>query len=32
VGVCCINMDGGTPDANVWAMFRAAADFSAQTA
>lgn len=27
VGVCCINMDGQTPDENVAAMFRAAADF-----
>ncbi|HSB13784.1 MAG TPA: uroporphyrinogen decarboxylase family protein [Bryobacteraceae bacterium] len=27
VGVCCINMDYGTPDANVLAMFRAAAEF-----
>lgn len=26
VGVCCINMDGETPDENVQAMFRAAAD------
>jgi hypothetical protein len=32
VGVCCINMDGDTPDANVKAMFRAAADFSAKVA
>jgi len=31
VGVCCINMDGGTPDANVRAMFQAAADFGAET-
>jgi hypothetical protein len=30
VGVCCINMDGGTPDGNVRAMFRAAADFGAR--
>jgi hypothetical protein len=30
VGVCCINMDGGTADANVRAMFQAAADFGAQ--
>jgi len=29
VGVCCINMDGGTPDANVRAMFQAAADYRA---
>ena len=28
VGVCCINMDGATPDANVRAMFQAAADWS----
>jgi hypothetical protein len=29
VGVCCINMDGKTPDANVKAMFQAVADFEA---
>jgi hypothetical protein len=28
VGVCCINMDGGSPDANVRAMFQAARDFA----
>ncbi len=28
VGVCCINMDAATPDANVKAMFRAARDYS----
>ena len=28
VGVCCINMDYGTPDENVRAMFRAVEDFS----
>jgi hypothetical protein len=32
VGVCCINMDGDTPDANVRAMFRAATDFNAKMA
>ena len=21
VGLCCINMDAGTPDDNIWAMF-----------
>ena len=30
VGVCCINMDGGTPDDNVKAMYQAAADFGAR--
>ena len=30
VGVCCINMDGQTPDRNVKAMFRAAADYEAR--
>jgi len=29
VGVCCINMDGMTPDGNVRAMFQAASDFEA---
>ena len=29
VGVCCINMDGLTPDRNVKAMFQAASDFEA---
>ncbi|MDE3166789.1 MAG: hypothetical protein KGN36_13370, partial [Acidobacteriota bacterium] len=29
VGVCCINMDGATPDANVKALFAAAAAFRA---
>lgn len=28
VGVCCINMDAGTPDGNVKAMFRAARDYA----
>ncbi len=28
VGVCCINMDYGTPDENVRAMFQAAQDFA----
>ncbi|MFN7993560.1 MAG: hypothetical protein U0Q18_08165 [Bryobacteraceae bacterium] len=28
VGLCCINMDRETPDANVHALMRAAADFS----
>lgn len=28
VGVCCINMDAATPDANVKAMFHAAGDYS----
>ncbi|MFB3825605.1 MAG: hypothetical protein ACE15B_02505 [Bryobacteraceae bacterium] len=28
VGVCCINMDAATPDANVKAMFAAARDYS----
>lgn len=27
VGVCCINMDGQTPDVNVKAMFQAVSDF-----
>ena len=31
VGVCCINMDGLTPDRNVKAMFQAASDFEAAT-
>lgn len=31
-GVCSINMDGQTPDANVKALFQAALDFEAQTA
>ena len=30
VGVCCINMDGLTPDLNVKAMFRAVSDFEAE--
>jgi hypothetical protein len=30
VGMCCINMDAETPDANVRAMFQAARDFEAQ--
>jgi hypothetical protein len=29
VGVCCINMDGKTPDGNVKAIFQAVADFEA---
>ena len=29
VGVCCINMDGMTPDGNVKAMFEAVSDFEA---
>jgi hypothetical protein len=29
-GVCCINMDGDTPDRNVRAMFQAAADYEAE--
>ena len=29
VGVCCINMDGMTPDGNVKAIFQAVADFEA---
>lgn len=29
IGLCCINMDQETPDANVRALFRAAADFQA---
>ncbi len=28
VGVCCINMDAATPDANVKALFHAARDYS----
>jgi len=28
VGVCCINMDYGTPDQNIMAMFQAVRDFS----
>ncbi len=32
VGVCCINMDGQTPDENVAAMFRAAADYEKEAA
>jgi len=31
VGVCCINMDGMTPDRNVTAMFQAVSDFEAGT-
>jgi hypothetical protein len=31
VGVCCINMDGMTPDRNVKAMFLAVSDFGAGT-
>jgi len=31
VGVCCINMDGSTPDRNVKAMFQAAEDFNVRT-
>jgi len=30
VGVCCINMDYGTPDENVKAMFQASADWLSQ--
>jgi hypothetical protein len=30
VGVCCINMDGLTPDLNVKAMFEAVSDFEAE--
>jgi len=30
VGVCCINMDGLTPDQNVKAMFQAVSDFEAE--
>lgn len=30
VGVCCINMDGMTPDGNVHAMLRAVSDFDAE--
>jgi len=29
VGVCCVNMDGATPDRNVRAMFQAALDYDA---
>ena len=29
VGVCCINMDGMTPDGNVRAMFQSVSDFEA---
>jgi hypothetical protein len=29
VGVCCINMDYGTPDANIWAMFDVVQQFRA---
>ena len=29
VGVCCVNMDGATPDRNVKAMFQAALDYDA---
>lgn len=32
VGVCCINMDGLTPDPNVKAMFQAASDFETESA
>jgi hypothetical protein len=28
IGVCCINMDDGTPDENIIAMLLAARDFS----
>ena len=31
VGVCCINMDGETPDANVKAMFAAVAEYDRET-
>jgi len=31
VGVCCINMDYGTPDENILAMFKAAADWHPQS-
>ena len=31
VGVCCINMDAGTPDENVRAMIAAAEEYSRQT-
>jgi hypothetical protein len=29
VGVCCVNMDGMTPDRNVRAMFQSVSDFEA---
>jgi hypothetical protein len=32
VGVCCINMDSGTPDSNVEAIFEAAAGYSREAA